>query len=91
MAHHKSAIKKIRQDVIRTDRNKASRTRVRNVIKEVRQAIEDGNVETAQEAYKKMVPIIDSMVSKNIMHKNSVARTKSRLNAQIKALTQVKA
>jgi len=91
MAHHKSAIKKIRQDKIRTDRNKAFRTRVRNVIKEVRQAIQDGNAETAREADKKMVPIIDSMASKNVLHKNSVARTKSRLNSQIKALTQTKA
>ena len=39
-----------------------------------------------KDAYKKAVPIIDSMATKGIIHKNKAARHKSRLNAQIKTL-----
>ncbi|MBN1355530.1 30S ribosomal protein S20 [bacterium] len=88
MAHHKSAIKKIRQDIVRTNRNKSYRTRARNAIKEVRHALHEGQIEAAQDAYRKMVPIIDSMVSSHHLHKNAAARTKSRLNHQIKLLVE---
>jgi small subunit ribosomal protein S20 len=40
----------------------------------------------AQEAFKKMVPVIDRMADKGLIHKNKAARHKSRLNAHVKAL-----
>jgi small subunit ribosomal protein S20 len=86
MAHHKSAIKKIRQDVVRNNRNKAYRTRVRNAVKKTRTAIADGNLDEAKTAYQKMVPLLDRMADRNILHPNSSARLKSRLNRQIKSL-----
>jgi len=88
MAHHKSAIKRIRQDKVICQRNTARRTRVRNVIKAVRVALEKQDLAAAQTAYKEMVPVVDKMVSLGIMHRNTAARTKSRLNKHILVLSQ---
>jgi len=60
------------------------RTFVKNVLK----AVDSGDLETAKEAYRKAVPVIDSMVNKGIIHKNNAARKKSRLNARVKSLVQ---
>ncbi len=47
MAHHKSALKRIKQNAKRQERNKAVRTRVKNVVKNVRVAAanEDENIQ----------------------------------------------
>ena len=88
MAHHKSALKRIRQDKIRTARNRSHRTMVRNAIKNVNLALEQKNLESAQEAYQKMIPVLDKMTLKGIIHANAAARQKSRLNRKIKNLAQ---
>lgn len=86
MANHKSAIKKMRQDEVRRMRNKAYKTRFKNVVKKVETAISEQNQEAAQEAFKEAVPIIDRIAGKGIIHKNKAARKKSRLAKKIKAL-----
>ncbi len=88
MAHSKSAEKRIRQNIKQFAGNKAKRTRVRKAIKAVRTAINNKDLETAQSEYKKMVPIIDKMAARGIIHQNAAARTKSRLNKHIVSLTQ---
>ena len=40
----------------------------------------------AMEIFKVNAPVLDSIADKNIFHKNTAARQKSRLNAAIKAL-----
>ncbi len=86
MANIASAKKRARQAQKRYLRNKAHRSRMRTFIKKVLKAIDAGDLAAAQEAYRKAVPIIDSMVNKGIIHKNNAARKKSRLNARLKAL-----
>ncbi len=86
MANIASAKKRARQAQKRYLRNKAHRSRMRTFIKKVLKAIEAGDLAAAQEAYRKAVPIIDSMVNKGVIHKNNAARKKSRLNARLKAL-----
>lgn len=83
MAHHKSALKRNRQNIVRNQRNKAYRSRVRTAIKSVRMALDAGDLEKAREAYREMVPVVDRMSSRRIIHKNAAARTKSRLNRRI--------
>ena len=46
-----------------------------------------GDPEQARAAYAAAVPVIDRMADKGIIHKNKAARHKSRLNAQVKALS----
>ena len=52
------------------------RTHLKNVVK----AIAAGDKTVAEQAYKDAVPVIDRMANKGIMHKNTAARQKSRLN-----------
>ena len=86
MANSPQAKKRAKQSEIRRQRNVAMRSTVRTSIKNILKAIEGGDKEAATSAFKTAVPIIDSMTTKGIMHKNKAARHKSRLNAQIKAM-----
>jgi small subunit ribosomal protein S20 len=64
----------------------AQRNEMRTFIKKVTKQIAAGDKEGAVAAYTAAVPVIDSTVSKGLIHKNKAARHKSRLNVQIKAL-----
>jgi small subunit ribosomal protein S20 len=59
---------------------------LRTFIKKVIAAVNAGDKEKAQAAYNTAVPVIDSAVNKGLIHKNKAARSKSRLNAKVKAL-----
>ncbi len=87
MANSPQAKKRARQAVKRRTRNVAKRSEFRTVLKNTVYAIDAGDKETAISAYKAATPVIDSMVSKGLIHKNKAARHKSRLNARIKALS----
>ncbi len=86
MANIASARKRARQNIKRRAHNMALRSRMRTYVKKVRRAIEAGDKEAAQAAYRKAVSVLDSTADKGLIHKNKAARHKSRLNAQIKAL-----
>lgn len=60
---------------------------MRTSVKKVLHAVEAGNQENANKAYKDALPVIDTMVNKGISNKNKAARQKSRLNARIKAMS----
>ena len=75
------------QAIKRRSHNASLRSLVRTVIKRVNAAIEAGDAEQAKAAYGEAVPVIDRMADKGIIHKNKAARHKSRLNAQVKALS----
>ena len=60
MANHKSALKRNRQSLVRRERNRANRTKVKTAVKKVDTAIEvEGSVEKAQEALIAAVPVIE--------------------------------
>lgn len=87
MAHHKDALKRIRQTAKRTERNKAVRTFYRNRIKGVRTALEAKDPAAAATALKKALSAIDQAVSKSVLHKNTGSRYKSRLTRAVNALS----
>ena len=86
MANSAQSKKRARQAVKRRTRNVAKRTEFRSVLKNTVNAIDSGDKDAANSAYKAAVPIIDALVSKGLIHKNKAARHKSRLNVKIKAL-----
>jgi len=86
LANSPQARKRARQAVKRREHNIAFKSQFRSVVKKTVYAIEDGDKEKATEAFKAAVPVIDSMVSKGIIHKNKAARHKSRLNKRIRAI-----
>ena len=87
MANSPQAKKRARQAEKRRAHNASLRSLVRTNIKKVIAAIDTGDAEQARAAYNNAVPVIDRMADKGIIHKNKAARHKSRLNAQVKALS----
>jgi small subunit ribosomal protein S20 len=87
LANSVQAKKRARQNEKRRQHNASLRSMVRTYLKKVDAAIATGDKATAQEAYNVSVPVIDRMADKGIIHKNKAARHKSRLNAQVKALS----
>lgn len=86
MANTKSAEKAARQAQTHRDRNVAIRSRMRTAIRKVIDAAAAGNKELAKSSYQAAVPLIDTLVNKNIIHRNQADRHKSRLAARVKAL-----
>ena len=86
MANSAQAKKRARQAEKRRQHNASLRSRMRTAIKKVVYAIDAGEKDSASEAYKNAVPVIDSMAGKKIITANKAARHKSRLNARIRAL-----
>jgi small subunit ribosomal protein S20 len=87
MANHKSSLKRIRQTETRTERNRYYRTRLKNIVKAVRTAIDEGNKEEAQAAFKIANQQIHKFVSKGILKKETASRKVSRLNIALNALS----
>lgn len=86
MANSAQAKKRARQNVKARKHNASLRSMVRTYLKRTLAAISTNDYAVATEAYKSLVPVIDRMADKGIIHKNKAARHKSRLNAHIKAL-----
>ncbi len=87
MANSPQAKKRARQAEKRRTHNSSLRSLVRTNIKKINAAIDSGSAEDAKAAYDNAIPVIDRMADKGIIHKNKAARHKSRLNAQVKALS----
>lgn len=86
MANHKSALKRIKQTEVRTDRNKHIRSTLRTFIKRVREAVEAKNVQLANEALKAAIPVIDSAATKGVIHSSNASRNVSRLTKLVNTL-----
>ena len=88
LANSPQAKKRARQGEKRRTHNASLRSLVRTRIKRVTAAIGVGDSQQAQNALDAAVPVLDRMADKGIIHKNKAARYKSRLNAQVRALTE---
>ncbi len=86
MANIASARKRARQSEKRRKHNASRRSMMRTYIKKVISAIEAGDREAAQEAFRKVEPILDRYATKGLIHKNKAARHKHRLSQKIKAM-----
>lgn len=86
MANHKSSEKRIRQTIKKTERNRFYRTRLKNIVKDVRSAIDAGNKEEATAAFKIANQQLHKFVSKGVLKKETASRKVSRLHAAINAI-----
>ena len=84
MAHHKSAIKRIRISEKQRERNRHYKSRLKTALRKVKEA---QNKEAAMEALTNAYSVIDKLVSKGIIHKNTAANKKSRLTKHVNALS----
>jgi small subunit ribosomal protein S20 len=86
MANHKSAEKRHRQTLKRTEVNRSRVSRIRTFVKKVETAIAAGTKDVAQAAFAAAQPEMQRGVTKGVLHANTVSRKLSRLNARIRAL-----
>lgn len=86
MANSASARKRANQAEQRRQNNASRRSMMRTHLKAAMAAITAADKKTAEEAFKKVVPILDSAATHGLISHNKAARHKSRMNAQIKAL-----
>ena len=83
MANHKSAIKRHRQSLLARARNRAVKTRVRNVIKAVRVALTAGDSAAAETALLAATKVLDKAATKKVIHWKTAARNVSRLSTAV--------
>ena len=86
MANIASARKRARQAEKRRLHNASLRSELRSAIRDIRKAITAGDKKAARTVYQSAVSVIDSIADKNIIHKNTASRQKSRLAHAIKAM-----
>jgi len=88
VATSQSAEKRIRQNERARKRNKKVRTKVRTSINEFDAALEEGDVEAAEEAFRGVESQLDRAASKNVIPKNRAARKTSRLARRLNKLKE---
>lgn len=86
MAHHKSAIKRIKQNAKRNARNRHVSSTLKTYIKRVREAVAAKDKVAATEALKAAIPVIDASASKGVIHKSNASRNVSRLTLLVNTL-----
>ena len=91
MANHVSALKRVRQTKRKTAVNRANTSRIRGVLRSMREALQKGDAKAAMEQFRTTTSALDKSVQKGVIHKNTASRYKSRLNARVKALSQAAA
>ena len=87
MANHKSAVKRHKQSLAQASRNRAARTRVKNVIKEVRAAIQASDKAAAAQALVTATSVLDKASTKGAVHWKKAARKISRLSRAVNAVS----
>lgn len=83
MANHKSSLKRIRQEKVRTLHNKYYAKTMRNAVRKLRATTDK---EAALKLYPTVQKMLDKLAKTNIIHKNKAANLKSRLTKHIVAL-----
>lgn len=83
MPQHKSAEKRVRQAAKRRDRNRVHRSRMRTMIKKLR---ETQDKDEAARLLNETKGYLDRLASKGIIHKNKAANYKRQLEQRVNSL-----
>jgi small subunit ribosomal protein S20 len=83
VASHDSALKAHRQNLVRRERNRQLRTRLRSALKEIRAAIDSGSAADVKDALRQTISLVDKMAGKGLIHRNTAGRYKSRLASRV--------
>lgn len=90
MANSASAKKRIKQNDRNRTRNRARKSVLKNETRVLTNAIHDGDLERAQTALSTVQKRLDQIGAKGTLHKNTVARRKSRLAKRLNAASVTK-
>lgn len=86
MANTVQAKKRARQAEIHRQRNVAFRSQMRTAIKKVVRAALDKDAAGGRLAYRVASSVIDRGAAKGLLHRNTAARYKSRLNTRLQRI-----
>jgi len=87
LANHKSALKRARQNEERRIRNKSTKTRIKNIVKDVRLDVSENSKESALTKLDTAKSIIDKAAKKGVIHKKTASRKISRLSKTVNAIS----
>ena len=87
MPNIKSAIKRVRVTKAKTLKNAIRKSALKTVIKKAKAAIASNDA-SATETFKNAVKAIDKAAAKNLIHKNTAARRKSKLAKALNAVNK---
>lgn len=78
MANTKSAQKRSRQTIVRTERNRAEKSRIKTLRKKTIAAIAAGDKEVTSKALNEFTSAVDKAAKRNLIHPNKAANLKSK-------------
>lgn len=87
MANHKSALKRSRQTIVRTERNTALKSRIKTLRKKTLAAVECGDKEVATTTSRELNSAVDKATKKHIFHANKAANIKSKTSKAISKMS----
>ena len=83
MANHKSALKRVRSDQKKRDRNRYQHKTTRNALRKLRASTD---LKEVTEMLPKVSSMLDKLSKNNIIHKNKAANLKASIAAHTSAL-----
>lgn len=86
MANIASAAKRARQAVRKTELNRALKTKVKSIRKQVLEAVESGDKGAASTSLNLFNSAVDKAAKTNVIHSNAAARSKSKLHSKVAAI-----
>lgn len=91
LANSNSAEKRARVARRRTLRNQQVKSRVRTFIRRFEETLDEGNREVVEEALRQAISNLDRAAQKGVIHRNQVARKKSKLVRRYNQLAEDRA
>ena len=91
VANSASAKKRIRQNEKRRTQNRARKAMVKTETGKLLDALHDGELQKAQQLFSRVTKKLDQTAAKGTLHRNTVARRKSRLAKRLNAAQAAKA
>lgn len=86
MANLPSAKKRIKQNQRNRARNRARKSLLKTETRKFLDAVHDGDAEGARQSFVRVTKKLDQVAAKGTLHRNTVARRKSRLARRLNAL-----
>ena len=80
MANHKSALKRVRSDAAKRERNRYQHKTTRNAIRDLRNSTDK---EAASKRLPEVISMIDKLAKNNIIHANKASNLKSSLTKHV--------
>ncbi|MCD6416303.1 MAG: 30S ribosomal protein S20 [Planctomycetes bacterium] len=90
MPNRPSAMKRLRQDKKKRERNKAIKSRLRTEQNRFDRMMERGDLQEAEQQASLLTKLLQRAAHKNILHVNKAARKQAQFQSQLNELRQVK-